>query len=77
MATKSKLKIGDLSSGAILIREGSIVLMPVGGVSATETNKTAEPTTITGDKVQKDRGIEFDYPKPKTPKAAARKSSKK
>ena len=74
MATKSKIKIGDLSSGAILIREGSIVLMPVGGVNATETNKTAEPTTITGAKVQKDRGIEFDYPKPK---AAARKSSKK
>jgi len=63
---KTKITIGNLTGRAIPIQEGSIILLPVGRSNAKETNKTAQPTTITGDTVQKDRGIEFDYPKSTT-----------
>lgn len=73
---KSKITIGTLSGRAVPVEEGSIILLAVGGSNAKETNRTAQPTVIKGDRTQKDRGIEFDYPKPK-PKAVARKRSKK
>jgi hypothetical protein len=40
-----------------------MLLLPVGETEPTETGRTAEETTIKGNGVQKDRGIEFDYPK--------------
>jgi len=69
MAKKSKITLGDLRGRPVAVEPGSIILLPVGG-SAKETGRTAQPTVIKGDRTQKDRGLEFDYPKPK---ASARK----
>ena len=76
MASKTKITIGDLTGRVVPVEEGALVLLPVGGSNAKETRRTAQPTVITGDVVQKDRGIEFDYPKPSAQKTS-KKTSKK
>ena len=74
MAKKASITIGDLTGRVVSVEEGSIILMPVGGSNAKETNRTAQPTVIKGDRTQKDRGLEFDYPKPKpSPRTRSKK----
>jgi hypothetical protein len=64
MAAKRTISIDDINPAAVPAdTESFIVLLPVGRGNVTETGKTAEETTIKGDRTQKDRGIEFDYPK--------------
>lgn len=76
MAKRPTISIDDINPQAVPDDEESIVLLlPVGGTNFTETGRTAEKTTIKGDRTQKDRGLEFDYPKPKPkpkPKPAPR-----
>ena len=67
MPRKTTIKIGDLSVRARPAQEDSIILLAVGELSAKMTYRTAGPTVIKGGKTQRDRGMEFDYPKPKSP----------
>jgi hypothetical protein len=64
MAKNRTISIDDINpQSAPEDMESFILFLPVGQSGATETGRTAETTTIVGDRTQKDRGIEFDYPK--------------
>jgi hypothetical protein len=64
MAKNRTITIDDINPESVPENmESFIIMLPVGQSGATETGRTAQTTTIQGDRTQKDRGIEFDYPK--------------
>lgn len=62
MAEK-RISIGDITPDPVAEaeEESFMLMLPVGATGLKECNRTAGPTTITGNGTQKDRGIEFDY----------------
>lgn len=66
MAKKRTISIKDIDPQSVPADQESFMLfLPAGQAGVKETGRTAETTEITGEGTQKDRGIEFDYPKPK------------
>jgi hypothetical protein len=64
MAEKPTISFDDIDHQAVPEdQESFVILLPVAAAGATETGRTAGVTTIQGDRTQKDRGLEFDYPK--------------
>jgi hypothetical protein len=64
MAKNRTISIDDINPQSVPEdMESFILFLPVGQAGATETGRTAGTTTIVGNGTQKDRGIEFDYPK--------------
>jgi hypothetical protein len=62
MAEKRTVSFGDINPEPVPVEEESfMLLMPSGGTSLKECNRTAEPTLITNGGTQRDRGIEFDF----------------
>ena len=68
MAKKAKIKIGALATSPITVEEDAIILLPAAGTTCEDTYRTAQPTEITNSRTQKDRGIEIDCRRRRTPK---------